>query len=82
VLEDLGGFPTGLAYAADGPPALAISAGGQVVLWDGKVGKNLPGWHFPGAVNGVAYAADGRHLATANNNGTVYILRLALAPAR
>jgi Leucine-rich repeat (LRR) protein len=30
-----------------------------------------------GCINGVVFTPDGRHLATANGNGTVYILRLA-----
>ena len=33
-------------------------------------------WQLPGGVEGVAFAADGRHLAAANGNGTVYILRV------
>jgi WD40 repeat protein len=31
---------------------------------------------FPGAVNKVVYTDDGRHLVTANANGTIYVLRL------
>jgi hypothetical protein len=34
-------------------------------------------WTLPGVVHDVAFAPDGRHLATANGNGSVYILRLA-----
>ncbi len=41
---------------------------------------NLREWQLPGPVNGVA--ADGRHLATANGNGTVYILRLRSLPGK
>jgi hypothetical protein len=33
---------------------------------------------LPFIVNGLAASADGKHLATANSNGTVYILRLPL----
>jgi hypothetical protein len=29
-----------------------------------------------------SFAADGRHLATANGNGTVYILRIPPPPAK
>jgi hypothetical protein len=38
--------------------------------------RRQTGWHFPGPVNGVTFDATGRHLATANANGTVFILRL------
>jgi hypothetical protein len=37
-------------------------------------------WRLPGPVYDLAFASDGRHIATANGNGTVYILRLP-APA-
>ena len=32
---------------------------------------------LPGPAQKVVFAPDGRHIATANANGTVYILRLA-----
>jgi hypothetical protein len=35
---------------------------------------------LPHLVNALALSADGKHLATANSNGTVYILRLPLLP--
>ena len=31
-----------------------------------------------GVLDGVAFTPDGRHLVTANYNGTIYVLRLAL----
>jgi hypothetical protein len=37
---------------------------------------------LPHRVNGLAPSADGKHLATANSNGTVYILRLPLREPR
>jgi WD40 repeat protein/serine/threonine protein kinase len=37
-------------------------------------------WQMPGPVYDVKFAPDGRHLATANANGTVYILRLPPPP--
>jgi hypothetical protein len=33
----------------------------------------------PGGIEGIALSSDGRHLVTANANGTVYIWRLAAA---
>ncbi len=39
-------------------------------------GLLLGGWRLPGPVYGLAVARDGKHLATANCNGTAYVLRL------
>jgi WD40 repeat protein len=41
-------------------------------------GKIINQWTLPHAVNGLAPSKDGKYLATANSNGTVYILRLPL----
>jgi hypothetical protein len=35
---------------------------------------------FGGAVRAVAFTSDGRYLATANANGTVYLLRVGPVP--
>jgi WD40 repeat protein len=40
------------------------------------------GGFLPHLVNGLALSADGKYLATANSNGTVYILRLPLRRRR
>ena len=39
-------------------------------------------WQIRGPIQGLAFAADGRHLASANGNGTVYILRIAPPPGK
>ena len=49
---------------------------GRIILWDVAAGARRHEWQLPGWVKGVAFAPDGRHLAAANGNGTVYILRL------
>jgi WD40 repeat protein len=50
---------------------------GRVIVWDLSKGKRLTTFgRFPFPVNSVAFAADGRHLATANGDGTFYVLRL------
>jgi hypothetical protein len=43
---------------------------------EGVACKKLHEWQLPGGVAAVCFAPDGRHLAAANANGTVYILRL------
>jgi ribonuclease J len=45
-----------------------------VVLSKGT--SKLREWKLPGGVWRAAFAPDGRHLATVNRNGTLYILRL------
>jgi serine/threonine protein kinase len=70
-----------LALAPEGP---WLATGGQdrsVILWDLGADRRLGEWQLPAAVLWVAYAPDGRHLATANGDGTASILRLAPAPA-
>jgi hypothetical protein len=53
-----------------------------VILWDVAARKEWRAWKLPGPVHGVVFASDGRHLATANGNGTAYIFRLTpSAPA-
>jgi WD40 repeat protein len=75
---------TSLAFAPDGQALVSAGCAPEresfgrcnVVMWDAD-GRKLREWAFPGVVCGVAFAPDGRHLATANSNGTVYVLRLA-----
>jgi WD40 repeat protein len=67
-------LPSGQALASSGEDGL-------IVLWDAKTGETLWDWQLPGSVSGLAAASDGKHLATANSNGTVYILRLSGLPA-
>jgi WD40 repeat protein/serine/threonine protein kinase len=65
-----------VAWAPSGNALATCDLNGLVVIWDAATGKRLSEWKFPGWVNMVAFAADGRHLLTANSNGTIYILRL------
>ncbi len=51
-----------------------------MILWDTATGKKWCEWKARSKVNSLAFAPDGRHLATANDNGTVYVLRLADSP--
>jgi WD40 repeat protein len=64
-----------VAFAPDGQ-TLASASWGPIILWDVASGAKRHEWQLPSAVEGVTFAADGRHLAAANGNGTVYILRL------
>jgi WD40 repeat protein len=66
----------GVAFAPDGKTLASCDWDGRVILWDGKSGELLREWRLPGGVNAVAWDPDSRHLALANFNGTIYILRL------
>jgi WD40 repeat protein/serine/threonine protein kinase len=60
-------------------PWVAIAAGkdrGAVALWNYATKTKLKEWDFPAAPTALEFAADGRHLLTANPNGTVGVLRL------
>jgi WD40 repeat protein len=67
---------TCVAYPPDATMVAASAIDGRVIVWDAAKLKRLFEWQFPGAVHGVAFDEKSRHLATANGNGTVFILRL------
>jgi WD40 repeat protein len=69
-----------LAFLPSGRVLVSAGEDGQVILWEATTGAVIWDWQLPGAVSGVAAALDGKHLATANSNGTVYVLRLSLIP--
>jgi WD40 repeat protein len=66
-----------LAASTDGiKPPWGMPDSGNLAIWDPATGKELHRWSFPGGVWDVAFSPDGTRLATANSDGTVYILRL------
>ena len=79
------GHARGLAFSPAAPLLASCGEDGAVIVWDRTSGARRqravgPG-PFGGEVGGVAFTPDGRHLATANANGTVYLLRAAGADA-
>jgi serine/threonine protein kinase/WD40 repeat protein len=71
-------------FSPDGQRFACLRRDQEVTVWAVhpvvEAKKPLYRWRFPGPVSHLAWAPDGRHLATANGNGTIYVLRLA--PAR
>jgi WD40 repeat protein len=68
-------FGSLLCFSPDGRH-LAWTINGQVYVADLDTGRRLQPRRLPFPVLAMAFAADNRHLALGNANGTVYILRL------
>jgi serine/threonine protein kinase/WD40 repeat protein len=67
------------AFSPDGKTVATWGKDGVLRLWNATDGKELEAIRLcasNGDVNQIAFSPTGRHLATANSNGTVYILRL------
>jgi WD40 repeat protein len=75
LLSGHGSQITGVAYAPDATKVAASGMDGKVIIWDVVSKKEVQRWRMPGPVHAVTFA-DNQHLATANNSGNVYILRL------
>ncbi|MFO0964376.1 MAG: WD40 repeat domain-containing protein [Gemmataceae bacterium] len=65
-----------IAFAPDGQTFVTVGEDGFVKHWDAATHRPQRSWELRWPVLGVAFAADGRHFATANSNGTIYIFRL------
>ncbi len=67
---------TAVATDAGSDLAAAADVSGRVRWWRLGPNPHAGELRMPGPVRGLAFAPDGRHLATANGNGTVYVVRL------
>jgi WD40 repeat protein len=70
-------------YSPDGRTVLGV-ASARLLVWEaatGKLTREIPLAEGTGGVLDLAWTPDGRHVVTANSNGTLYVLRLAEAPA-
>jgi serine/threonine-protein kinase len=65
-----------VSLSADGKQLVSTEPDGRLIVWDVGSGREVRQIMLPGPVSRVAFAADGRHLATANSNGTIYIARV------
>jgi WD40 repeat protein len=71
-----------LHFLPDGEGLVSAGEDGQVIVHAPTTGNPLNSWRLGGPIRGAALAVDGRHLATANGNGTVYILRIRPVPGQ
>jgi WD40 repeat protein len=69
-----------VAFSPEGRTLASAGYDGRIILWDPASAQPVRDWQLPGAVHWVTFAPDGRHLAVANANGTLYILRLGPPP--
>lgn len=69
----------GLAYDPSGTQLASCSADGTVRIWDAETyqpRQSIAVGPSSGLIHSITFLPDGRHLATANQNGTVSLLRL------
>src|SRR5262249_10208029 len=71
-----------LALSPDGRFLLSGDSDRRIVLWDPDSGKKVREWPQRASFRQLVFAPDGRHLARPNDDGTIYILRLAPPPAK
>jgi WD40 repeat protein len=76
VLERQEGDISVIRFSRDGSLFTAPSMGGNLSVWDAATGTLLRRWSFPGPIHDASFSADNKRLATANANGTIYMLRL------
>jgi WD40 repeat protein/serine/threonine protein kinase len=74
------GGPKALALSGDGKTLALANHEGRLILWNVPKGKEQRRWTLPGAIHGLALAADGRHVICLMGNGRLYVVRLAPPP--
>jgi WD40 repeat protein len=73
---------TAVVISPDGQTLATAGEDGRVMTWRVASAKRRQEWLFPGPIRGLDFASDSRHLATANANGTAFILRVGTVPSR
>lgn len=79
MLAGHGDIVRSIAFNSKGAVLASAANDGTVRLWNpntGRLMKTLEIGPGAGMIHKVVFTSDGKHLATANGNGTVYVLRL------
>src|SRR5262249_9600898 len=76
---NLTGMLRSFAFAPDCRRFGTACQDGQVCIWRVGSSERVVEWRLDGPVHHVSFSSDGRLLATANGNGTSYVLRAAPA---
>ncbi len=71
--------PNSLQFSSDGARLLSSDGQGRVTIWKTSDGSIVKGWQLAGPVKSTQFLADESIIATANNDGTVFLLE---APER
>ena len=66
----------GIAVGPDGARFATVDSTGQVRAWETKTGKQVREWELRMPIGGLAFTPDGKHVVSANGNGTLYLLDL------
>lgn len=64
------------AFVPDGRQVVALRLDGQLSVWNTQTGVQTWSKSFPLPVRRCALVSDGRHVLTANADGTAYVIRL------
>jgi WD40 repeat protein len=70
------GILRSFAFSPDGSRLASTAQDRRLIVWSTAGGELLRQWQLPVEPSHVAFAPDGRHVATGNSNGTIYLFRV------
>jgi WD40 repeat protein len=65
-----------IKLTSDGTRLVSVGNGGWITIWNTADGKLIHGQKLPSGLYGTAITTDGKLIATGNQNGTVYLLKM------